>query len=371
MDTVTAADLAGTCGRLHAATGQDCLPSCTTVIVCVPTPTHPDGTPDLEPLTQATRTVANHLRSGQTVIIESTTHPGTTDGPLREILEEHGLTAGHDFALAYSPERIDPGNHDHRLTTTPKLVAGLTSRCRDRAAAFYRGLGIPVHLTRGLREAEAAKILENTQRQINIALVNEFAQLCHHLDIDVWDTLAAAATKPFGYTSYRPGPGVGGHCIPTDPMYLVHCAHQIGMTLRLATAAQDINDGMPSWIADRICKHLDNHATPVAGAEILLLGVTYKPDITDIRNTPAVPLANRLRDRGATVTFHDPHITHLNLGDVVLQRVPHLRDALSRAAVCVLLQRHTAYAHDHVLDPAQTLFDTTCPVSSGLTGFTL
>jgi nucleotide sugar dehydrogenase len=169
-----------------------------------------------------------------------------------------------------------------------------------------------VHLTHGTREAEAAKILENTQRQVNIALVNEFAQLCHHMGVDVWDTLAAAATKPFAYTPYKPGPGVGGHCIPADPMYLVHRAGEMGMPFRLAQAAQDINDGMPLWVADRICKHLEDVGIDPADADILLLGVTYKPDIADTRNTPATAIITELRGRGALVRFHDPYITELD-----------------------------------------------------------
>jgi nucleotide sugar dehydrogenase len=363
VDTVTSAALAAARPRLHATTDPGCLPHCSTIVVCVPTPLDGDGQPDLRPLRSATATVRDHLRSGQLVIVESTTYPGTTDGPLREILQQSGLTAGADFALAYSPERVDPGNTDYTLTNTPKLVGGLTEGCRDRAAVFYRALGAPVHLTRGTREAEAAKILENTQRQVNIALVNEFAQLCHHMGVDVWDTLAAAATKPFGYIPYRPGPGVGGHCIPADPMYLVHRAGEMGIPSRLAQAAQDINDGMPLWVADRICKHLECAGVELADADVLLLGVTYKPDIADTRNTPATAIITELRGRGVPVRFHDPYVIELDTGTNVLRRTEDLADALGDATLSVLLQRHRAYDAELLAD-ARALFDTTGPATA-------
>jgi nucleotide sugar dehydrogenase len=359
VETVTRQELLNARSRLTATTDPQCLTSSTIVLLCVPTPLDDSGAPDLEPLTTAAHTVRDHLRPGQLIIQESTSYPGTTDGLLRSILEEIGLRAGTDFALACSPERIDPGSTTHRLSSTPRVVGGLTRACRDRAAAFYTPLAGGIHLASGLREAEAAKILENTYRQVNIALVNEFAQICHHMGVDVWDTLAAAATKPFGYVPFRPGAGPGGHCIPADPMILVHRAGQMGLRFLLAETAQHVNQNMPLWIADRACKHLEHTmGTPVDQARILLLGVTYKANVADTRGTPAVPLAQQLLSRGATITFHDPHVAELDVGYVRIPCVPDLALALDRAQLCILLQRHDAY-EDQVLARAHVLFDTT------------
>jgi nucleotide sugar dehydrogenase len=360
VQTVTAGGLALVRSRLTATTNPRCLAESSIVVVCVPTPLDDVGKPDLGPLTGAVSTVRDHLRPGQLVIIESTSYPGTTDGLLRNILEQSGLRAGDDFALAYSPERADPGNTTFGLSNTPKVVGGLTTHCRDRAAAFYAPLTGGVHLTAGTREAEAAKLLENTYRQVNIALVNEFAQLCHHMDVDVWDTLAAAATKPFGYTPFRPGPG--GHCIPADPMYLVQRAGEMGLRFALAEIAQQINEGMPLWVADRVCKHLDGTNLPVDQARVILLGVTYKPDVADTRGSPARPLARELRCRGATVSFHDPYVATFDIGGVQLRRTADLTHALTDADLTVLLQRHKAY-DAQLLAHARAIFDTTGPVT--------
>lgn len=359
VDTVTNAELRRAGTRLRASTDPRPLAGCAVIVVCAPTPVTEVGHPDLEPLTSAIRTVRDHLRPAQLVIIESTTYPGTTDGLLLPILEESGLRAGRDFHLAYSPERLDPGNQVHTLTTIPRVVGGLTPACADRAATFFAQL-TTVHRTVGLREAEAAKILENTYRQVNIALVNEFAQLCNAIGVDTWDTLAAAATKPFGFATFRPGPGVGGHCIPADPLYLVHHAATLGLPFRMAEIAHRINTGMPAWVADRACKLLDEHAISIDQARILLLGVTYKPQVADIRNTPAIPVARAFLDRGAMVDFHDPYITDLSWPGHHLWRVPALGAALRRADLTVLLQQHQHYT-PAVLRATTRLFDTTGP----------
>jgi nucleotide sugar dehydrogenase len=270
------------------------------------------------------------------------------------------MRAGVDFALAYSPERVDPGNTRFGLANTPKVVGGLTAECGDRAAAFYRPLTGGIYLTRRPREAEAAKILENTYRQVNIALVNEFAQICHRLGVDVWDTLAAAATKPFGFAPFYPGPGVGGHCIPEDPMYIAVRASELGVPFSLVETAQRINASMPAWFADRICKHLGDRIGSHVGARVLLLGITYKPDIADIRNSPAIRLARELLDQGVDVCFHDPH-HELLVGDAVaLRRVADLDASLRESDLTVLLKRHREYTDD-VLATVPRLFDTTGP----------
>ncbi|WIV61930.1 nucleotide sugar dehydrogenase [Amycolatopsis nalaikhensis] len=353
VDTVLDSDLASVSGNLTATTDPSVLAEADVVVVCAPTPVREDDQPDLVPLESAIATVRDHLKPGQLVIVESTTYPGTTDGLLLPILEESGLLAGVDFDLAYSPERIDPGNANFDLSNTPRLVGGLTDQSRDRAAEFYRGVTL-VHLTKGMREAEAAKILENTFRQVNIALVNEFAQLCHSMELDVWDTIKAAATKPYGFKVFWPGPGVGGHCIPADPLYLVHHATTLGLRFKMAETAHNVNKGMPLWVADRVCKHLEDRSIAVDGANVLVLGVTYKPDVADTRETPAEPIVHQFLERGASVSFHDPYV------DVFagLQCVPDLAEAMASADLVVLLQPHREYTAE-VLGAAERLFDTT------------
>ncbi|MFI9628875.1 nucleotide sugar dehydrogenase [Streptomyces sp. NPDC052042] len=343
VDTVTLAELAAVSDRLDATTDPAFLEECSVVALCVPTPVSPQGVPDLGPLISAVRTVRSHLVPGQLVIIESTTYPGTTEGVVREVLEESGLVAGRDFNLAFSPERVDPGNTRFGFHNTPKVVGGLTPACRDRAAAFYGALTEQVHLTRSPREAEAAKILENTFRQVNLALVNEFAQICHRLGVDVWDTIEAASTKPFGFTAFRPGTGVGGHCIPVDPLYLIHRATQAGVPFRLAEQAQRINDSMPVWVAARARELLERDGVPVRGARVLLLGVTYKPDVADVRHSPAGPLAAELRGAGADVAFHDPYVDAFSVQGQPLTPTRDLRAAIEAADLTVVVQRHRVY----------------------------
>jgi UDP-N-acetyl-D-glucosamine dehydrogenase len=364
VDTVTDDEIRELGDRMTASTDPDVLSGCDVLIVCVPTPVDGDK-PDLGPLTSAARTVKEQVRAGQLVIIESTTHPGTTDGLVQPILEESGLKAGADFNLAYSPERVDPGNTRFGITTTTRVVGGLTEACRDRAADLYRQV-TEVHLTKGMREAEAAKILENTYRQVNIALVNEFAQVCHRMNIDVWDTIEAAATKPYGFTPFRPGAGVGGHCIPADPLYLVHRAASLGITFNMAETAHRVNEGMPIWVADRICKDLEDRGVQVDGATVLLLGVAYKPDVSDARHTPAVPVAKSLLLRGARVLVHDAYVTELAWADGRLPVQPDVRAAMAAADVTVLLQRHKQY-DDELLAGASWLFDTTGTVNEPVT----
>lgn len=356
VDTVTDDDIRGLEGRLDASTDPSVLAECEVVVVCAPTPVRGDR-PDLGPLLGATKSVRDQLRPGQLVIVESTTHPGTTDSLLLPVLEESGLKGGTDFNIAYSPERIDPGNTRYGITTTPRVVGGLTEVCTDRAVAFYRQV-TEVHRTRGMREAEAAKILENTYRQVNIALVNEFAQLCHSMDINVWDTIEAAATKPYGFTSFRPGPGVGGHCIPADPLYLVHHVATMGLPFHMAETAHKVNEGMPLWVADRIVKDLEASGTPADTATVLLLGVTYKADTADTRHTPALPIARTLLERGVRVVCHDPYADGLDWPGGRVESVPDLDEALAEADMTVLLQRHKEYDTERLGRRARRLFDT-------------
>lgn len=329
-------------------------------VICVPTPLREGSGPDLTAVIAAAGSVGRLLRPGGLVVLESTTYPGTTDEVIRPILErESGLVAGVDFHLAFAPERIDPGNRRFGPANTPKVVGGYTPACADRATAFYRRFVETVVRTRGTREAETAKLLENTYRQINIALVNEMARFCHELDIDLWDAIRAAATKPFGFQPFFPGPGVGGHCIPIDPSYLSHRVRaKLGYPFRFVELAQEINTGMPSYIARRAQDILNDAGRAVNGASVLLLGVTYKPDVRDERESPAVPLARTLSRMGAKVIYHDPHVSEWRAPGVDAARAEELRRAVATADLVILLQNHAEYELGELTAAAQRFFDT-------------
>jgi len=332
------------------------LESATVVIICVPTPLHEDGTPDLAMVRAAAETIVPYLRPDMLVSLESTTYPGTTEEIVRPILERSGLVAGRDFSLTYSPERIDPGNRDHGLRNTPKIIGGLTPQCAEHAARVYGKFIDRIVLTRGLREAEMAKLLENTYRNVNIALVNELAISCAAAGIDVWEVVAAASTKPFGFESFRPGPGVGGHCIPVDPRYLSHWARSSGRRLSLVELAADLNDAMPGYLADRIEQVLAELGVPLAKSSVLLLGVTYKADVADTREAPSAAIARALKRRGARLFFHDPHVTTWSVDEVEITRAD-LRDGVAAVDIVVLAQHHSAYDVDKICARARAVFD--------------
>ncbi|MFD0537821.1 nucleotide sugar dehydrogenase [Actinomadura luteofluorescens] len=273
---------AGFAPSLH----EDVLDGARTVVICVPTPLSPEGGPDLTAVRGAAETVARHLEPGTLVVLESTTYPGTTEEVVRPILEKSGLVAGEEFHLAFSPERIDPGNPVYGVRNTPKIVGGLTPACASAASAFYGKFVDQVVEAKGTREAEMAKLLENTYRHVNIALVNEMAVFCNELGIDLWDAIDCAATKPFGFQAFRPGPGVGGHCIPIDPNYLSYKVRSLGYPFRFVELAQEINDRMPRYVAERAQQLLNREGRALKGARVLLLGVTYKADIADQRESP-------------------------------------------------------------------------------------
>jgi UDP-N-acetyl-D-glucosamine dehydrogenase len=335
------------------------IASAATVVICVPTPLSPDGAPDLAAVNSATAAVAGHVRPGTLVVLESTTYPGTTDELLRPALEAGGLRVGTDLFLAFSPERIDPGNERYGFRNTPKVVGGSTPACTERAAAFYGRIVDEVVLARGTREAEMTKLLENTYRHVNIALVNEMARFCHELDIQLWDVIRCAATKPFGFQPFYPGPGVGGHCIPIDPNYLSHEVRaRLGYPFRFVELAQEVNAGMPGYVARRIQDALNAVGKPVRGSGVLLLGVTYKADISDQRESPAAPLAVRLRQLGADVQYHDPFVPVWTVEDDELTCVPDVPEAAAKADIVVLLQRHSAFDLEAVSRAAQLVLDT-------------
>jgi UDP-N-acetyl-D-glucosamine dehydrogenase len=342
-----------------ASTDESVLASADAIVICVPTPLSLDGEPDLGAVIAATTTIARQLRPGHLVVLESTTYPGTTDEVVRPILEEGGLVAGVDFHLAFSPERVDPGNAVYGIANTPKVVGGHTPGCTEVAAAFYGRFIDTVVPSTGTREAEMTKLLENTYRHINIALVNEMAQFCHEMDIDLWEVIRNAATKPFGFQAFYPGPGVGGHCIPIDPNYLSFKVRStLGRPFQFVELAQSINLQMPAYVVERLTDLLNDEGKALRGSTILLLGVTYKPNIADQRESPATPLAQLLLAKGAELVFHDPHVQTWTPGGVAVTRADDLDEALRTSDVSVLLQNHRAYDLAHLATTARKLFDT-------------
>jgi UDP-N-acetyl-D-glucosamine dehydrogenase len=328
------------------------------VVICVPTPLSADAGPDLAAVTSAVEAVRDHLHPGMLVVLESTTYPGTTDEVVRPILESTGLVAGRDFALAFSPERIDPGNRTYDITNTPKVVGGHTADCADRAIELYERFVDVVVRARGTREAEMAKLLENTYRHVNIALVNEMARFCHQMNVDLWDVIRCASTKPFGFQAFYPGPGVGGHCIPIDPNYLSYKVKTLGYPFRFVELAQEINEAMPGYVARRVQDALNRDEKALNGARVLLLGVTYKPDIADERHSPAVSVGARLLELGAHVSFHDPFVQRWRLAGRLLDRVDDLAAELGRADITVLLQPHADYDLEQMAAKARRMLDT-------------
>lgn len=346
-------------GGFRATTDPGALAGADTVVICVPTPLGAEGGPDLSAVRAAVAAVAEHVHSGQLVVLESTTYPGTTDEVVRPLLEEaSGLVAGEDFHLAFSPERIDPGNPTWGLANTPKVVGGIDPGSTARAAAFYGKFVSTVVEAAGAREAETAKLLENTYRHINIALVNEMARFCHELGVDLWDVIRCASTKPFGFQAFYPGPGVGGHCIPIDPNYLSHSVRaKLGYPFRFVELAEEINATMPSYVAHRAQNLLNQHGKAIHGSSVLLLGVTYKPDIADQRESPAVPLARHLDLLGARVAYHDPQVLDWQPG-VPASRASDLDTAVAMADLVILVQPHRDYDVPALAAGSRLFFDT-------------
>ena len=305
------------------------------------------------------RAVAQQLVPGQLVVLESTTYPGTTEEALKPVLEElSGLVAGRDFGLAYSPERIDPGNEQWTLENTPKLVSGIDDESLALASELYGAFCADVVEVRGTREAEMAKLLENTYRHVNIALVNEMAVFCHQLGIDIWEVISAASSKPFGFQAFYPGPGVGGHCIPIDPNYLSYRVRQLGYPFRFVELAGEINSRMPVYIVDRIGLLLNDHKKSVNGSRVLVVGVAYKPNVADTRESPAVAVIRTLRARGAVVSFADPHVAEFSVDGAPVDRIDDPVAAAGSHDATVLLAAHEALDLDAIAAASQTFLDT-------------
>jgi UDP-N-acetyl-D-glucosamine dehydrogenase len=333
--------------RLRATTEAADLEPCEAIVICVPTPLTGSREPDLAYLNDAAAKLAAVLRRGQLVVLESTTYPGTTRERLAPLLERgSGLEAGADFHLAFSPERIDPGRTDYTLATTPKLVGGLTAACAERARALYSLICERVIVLSSPEAAELAKLLENIFRSVNIALVNELSQLCDRLGIEIWEVIEAAASKPFGFMRFDPGPGMGGHCLPVDPFYLAFKAREHDFYPEFIELAGKVNRAQPAYCVDRIARALNDAEKPVRSSNVLILGVSYKPGVGDIRESPALEILTLLQDLGAAVTYHDPHVP--DLPDLGLASVD-LGQGLADADIAAIVTAHPQLDYEDVV----------------------
>lgn len=343
----------------RASSETSVLAEADVIVICVPTPLSADGSPDMTAVQHAVEEVSRCARPGVLVILESTTYPGTTDHLVRPVLEASGRQIDKDFFLAFSPERIDPGNQQYTLRNTPKVVGGVSAESTRRASEFYEGFVDTVVPVKGAKEAELAKLLENTYRHVNIALVNEMVRFCRELDIDLWEVIGAASSKPFGFQAFYPGPGVGGHCIPIDPNYLSYeVKRQLGRPFRFIELAQEINAGMPQYVVERLQDALNDVGKPLRGSRVLVLGVTYKPNIADQRESPAKPIATLLARKGAVLAYHDPHVDEWRTVGTPIPRADDLSAAVSQSDAVLLLQAHREYDVDNLAAQSQLFLDT-------------
>ena len=354
IEDVSAADLDQVRGRLTVGTRYEVLRDAEAVLICVPTPLSRNREPDLGPLVEAGRSLAGVLARDQLVVLESTTYPGTTRERLAPLLEESGLAAGRDFQLAFSPERVDPGRTDHSFRTTPKVVGGLTDACAARAEELYGLVCDEIVRVSSPEAAELTKLLENVFRSVNIALVNELAMLTDRMDIDIWEVVDAAATKPYGFMRFEPGPGMGGHCMPVDPFYLSWRAREFDMVTEFIELAGKINQQMPYHCVAKAQRTLNDAGLPVKGARILVVGVSYKPGVGDIRESPALKIITLLGDLGAEVSYHDPHVAEL--GEFNLRSVA-LEQALTDADLALIVTAHPQVDHDEIARRARLVVD--------------
>ena len=351
-------------GRLEATTDMARLAECDAVAICVPTPLNKIKDPDLSYVVLAAETIRAALRPGQLVILESTTYPGTTDEVLLPLLEESGLRVGRDVFLCFSPERVDPGNAVWKTRNTPKVIGGVTAACLDAGVALYETIFDRLVPVESARAAELVKVYENTFRMINIALANEIAQACDRLGIDVWSVIDAASTKPFGFMRFTPGPGLGGHCIPLDPHYLSWKMRTLAYKTRMVDLASEINAEMPAFVVRKVADALNDTARAVRGSRVLVLGVAYKRDIDDLRESPALDIIDLLQEKGAEVSYHDPFCPviaddgHADLRGLPMSSVDLTPDALAAADVVLIVTDHTGVDYEAVLAHAHLVVDT-------------
>ena len=346
-------------GRLSAAASYDGLGDVDAVSICVPTPLRKTRDPDMSYIIQAARSIAEICRPGMLIVLESTTYPGTTQEILLPEIAGPNLTAGDELFVAYSPERIDPGNQEYTVRNTPKVVGGITEHCADVARALYESAVDQIIAVSSPTAAEMVKLLENTFRAANIGLVNEMALMCHKLDIDVWEVIQAAATKPFGYMPFYPGPGLGGHCIPVDPHYLSWKLKTLNYNARFIELASEVNTSMPYYVVDKVTEALNDRERAVRGSRILVLGVAYKRDVDDVRESPALDIISLLRQRGAAVRYHDPLVAEIRLeSDVRMVSETYSASLLHDAHCVVIVTDHSAYNWEEIAQHSRVIVDT-------------
>jgi UDP-N-acetyl-D-glucosamine dehydrogenase len=347
-------------GYLTATTDFSVLKEMDAVSICVPTPLRQTGDPDMSFIISAADELSKYMHKGMVVVLQSTTYPGTT----RELLlpklgTDNGLKVGEDFFLAFSPERVDPGREDFTTKNTPKVMGGITEACGEVAAAWYEGAIEVVHCVSSAEAAEMAKLLENTFRMINIGLVNELAMMCERLGVDVWEVIDAAATKPFGFMKFTPGPGLGGHCIPIDPLYLSWKMKSFNYNARFIELASEINTNMPRYVVERIMDALNDKSKALKGSKILVLGVAYKPDVDDVRESPALDVIGLLQNKGANVEYHDPYIPHIHheTEGWHMDSVKDMMTSVKDSDAVVIITNHKAYDYAAIVNSAKFVFD--------------
>ena len=351
-------------GRLHTSSDYADLAECHAIFVCVPTPFDRNKTPDLRFVISASESIAEYLQPGRLVILQSTTYPGTTEEIMLPRLSAAGFEAGKDLFLAFSPERIDPGVAEHTVLNTPKVIGGMTPNCLALASELLKTLGAPVHEVSSPRVAEMTKLLENIFRSVNIALVNELALLGERMDLDIWEVIEAASSKPFGFMPFWPGPGVGGHCIPIDPYYLSWKAREFDFSTRFIELAADINQAMPRHVINLAGRALDVQGHTLGDAKILIIGVAFKPNVDDARNSPADPIIAQLLERGSDVRYHDPHVERFTVhghaqASQVLENEPLTKDLLSTSDLVIIVTPHSSIDYDWLIEHSPAVLDTT------------
>ena len=347
-------------GHFTATTDFSVLREMDAVSICVPTPLRQTGDPDMSFIISATEELGKYMHKGMVVVLESTTYPGTT----REVLlpklgAEHGIEIGDDWFLAFSPERVDPGREDFTTINTPKVVGGITEACGEVATAWYEGAIKTVHRVSTAEAAEMSKLLENTFRMINIGLVNELAVMCERLGVDVWEVIDAAASKPFGFMKFTPGPGLGGHCIPIDPLYLSWKMKSFHYNARFIELASEINTNMPRYVVSRILEAMNDRGKHLKGSKVLVLGAAYKPDIDDVRESPALDVIGLMQKKGANVEYHDPYIPHLHheYDGWQLDSVKDLMKSVKEADAVIIITNHKDYDYKAIIESAKFVFD--------------
>jgi UDP-N-acetyl-D-glucosamine dehydrogenase len=346
-------------GKLSASTDYAVLGEADAVSICVPTPLRKTGDPDLSFIASASKSLAPYLHAGMVVVLESSTYPGTTREMILPVLEAtSGLSVCNDFFLAFSPERVDPGREDWTTINTPKVIGGISPDCGEVAAAWYDQALDTIVPVSTCEVAEMTKLLENTFRMINIGMVNELAIMCDRLNIDVWEVIDAAATKPFGFMKFTPGPGLGGHCIPIDPLYLSWKLRSLNYNARFIELASEINTNMPRYTLGKIQDALNLHKKPINGSRVLILGIAYKPDIDDLRESPALDVIHLLQEKGADVRYHDPFIPHLDHDGLLMVSVMDLMEEVAAADCVVIITNHKGYDYPTILERAQLIVDT-------------